>query len=90
MAALSEDTGQSYIHGHVCFYSHVLHLNSFCLQNSLDVTETFKQQKTKLVQEAFKPHVSQDPLYFLHAAEEDYIALTASLYHSILSGEILL
>lgn len=60
------------------------------LQNSLDVTETFKQQKSKLVQEAFNPCVIQDPLYFLHAPREDFIPLTASLYHSIVSGEILL
>lgn len=61
-----------------------------CLQNSLDVTETFKQQKSKLVQEAFNPCVIQDPLYFLQAPQEDFIPLTASLYHSIVSGEILL
>ncbi|TNM92450.1 hypothetical protein fugu_019462 [Takifugu bimaculatus] len=60
------------------------------IQNSLDVTETFKQQKTKLVQEAFNPCVIQDPLYFLQAPQEDFIPLTASLYHSIVSGEILL
>uniref|UniRef100_A0A674PM25 long-chain-fatty-acid--CoA ligase n=1 Tax=Takifugu rubripes TaxID=31033 RepID=A0A674PM25_TAKRU len=60
------------------------------IQNSLDITETFKQQKTKLVQEAFNPCVIQDPLYFLHAPQEDFIPLTASLYHSIVSGEILL
>lgn len=61
-----------------------------CLQNSLDVTETFKQQKSKLVQEAFNPCVIQDPLYFFQAPQEDFIPLTASLYHSIVSGEILL
>lgn len=79
------------MHGHVCPYSHAVHLNSsFCLQNSLDVTETFKQQKSKLVQEAFNPCVIQDPLYFLQAPQGDFIPLTASLYHSIVSGEILL
>lgn len=67
---------------------HAVRFNSSCLQSSLDVTETFKQQKTKLVQEAFNPHATQDALYFLHAPQEDYIPLTASLHHSIMSGQI--
>ncbi|CAF96572.1 unnamed protein product [Tetraodon nigroviridis] len=58
------------------------------IQSSLDVTETFKQQKTKLVQEAFNPDLVGDPLYFLHAPQGDYVPLEASLYRSIVSGEI--
>lgn len=89
LAAVSEDTGRSgrrALAGAVpsrCAF-HLL----LCLQSSLDVTETFKQQKTKLVREAFDPHVTQDPLYFLHAAQEDYVPLNASLYHSIVSGGV--
>ncbi|XP_070844918.1 long-chain fatty acid transport protein 6 [Chaetodon trifascialis] len=58
------------------------------IQTSLDVTETFKQQKMKLVQEGFNPEVTQDPLYFLDVSQKDYIALTASLYQDIVSGKI--
>ncbi|XP_040052765.2 long-chain fatty acid transport protein 2 [Gasterosteus aculeatus] len=58
------------------------------VQTSLDVTETFKQQKGKLVQEGFDPEVSKDPLYFLDVSQKDYIPLTACLYCDIVNGKI--
>ncbi|XP_051268263.1 long-chain fatty acid transport protein 6 isoform X1 [Dicentrarchus labrax] len=58
------------------------------VQTSLDVTETFKQQKVKLVQEGFNPDVTKDPLYFLDLSQKDYILLTAALYEDIVSGKI--
>ncbi|KAI3361810.1 hypothetical protein L3Q82_001967 [Scortum barcoo] len=58
------------------------------VQTSLDVTETFKQQKVKLVHEGFNPDVTQDPLYFLDVSQKDYILLTAFLYEDIVSGKI--
>ncbi|XP_041667020.1 very long-chain acyl-CoA synthetase [Cheilinus undulatus] len=58
------------------------------IQSALDVTETFKQQKVKLVQEGFNPDVTQDPLYFLDVSQRDYIPLTASLYEDVISGKI--
>ncbi|XP_045922194.1 long-chain fatty acid transport protein 6 isoform X1 [Micropterus dolomieu] len=58
------------------------------IQTSLDVTETFKQQKVKLVQEGFNLEVTQDPLYFLDVSQKDYIPLTVSLYEDIVSGKI--
>ncbi|KAM9338344.1 long-chain fatty acid transport protein 2 [Symphorus nematophorus] len=58
------------------------------IQGSLDVTETFKQQKVKLVREGFNPDITQDPLYFLDVSQKDYILLTASLYQDIVSGKI--
>uniref|UniRef100_A0A3Q0RRR1 long-chain-fatty-acid--CoA ligase n=1 Tax=Amphilophus citrinellus TaxID=61819 RepID=A0A3Q0RRR1_AMPCI len=58
------------------------------VQTSLDVTETFKQQKTKLVQEGFNPDVIHDPLYFLDVPQKDYTLLTIALYHDIVSGKI--
>ncbi|XP_029300136.1 very long-chain acyl-CoA synthetase [Cottoperca gobio] len=57
------------------------------MQASLDVTETFKQQKVKLVQEGFDPDVTQDLLYFLDVSKKDYILLTVSLYQDIVSGK---
>ncbi|XP_042364988.1 long-chain fatty acid transport protein 6 isoform X1 [Plectropomus leopardus] len=60
------------------------------IQSCLDVTETFKQQKMKLVQESFNPDITQDLLYFLDVSQKDYILLTASLYHDIMSGKIML
>ncbi|XP_075936005.1 long-chain fatty acid transport protein 6 [Anarhichas minor] len=58
------------------------------VQTSLDVTETFKQQKVKLVQEGFNPDVAKDLLYFLDVSQKDYIPLTACLYHDIVTGKI--
>ncbi|XP_053195978.1 long-chain fatty acid transport protein 6 [Scomber japonicus] len=60
------------------------------IQTSLDVTETFKQQKMKLVQEGFNPETTQDPLHFLDYSQKDYILLTESLYQDIVSGKITL
>ncbi|XP_061590537.1 long-chain fatty acid transport protein 6-like [Cololabis saira] len=57
------------------------------IQTSLDVTETFKQQKLKLVQEGFDPDVAPDPLYFLDVSRKDLILLTADLYQDIVSGK---
>lgn len=59
-----------------------------CFQTSLDVTETFKQQKVKLVQEGFNPDVTHDPLYFLDGSQKDYIRLTVPLYQDIVSRKI--
>ncbi|XP_034048399.1 long-chain fatty acid transport protein 6 [Thalassophryne amazonica] len=58
------------------------------LQRVLEVTETFKQQKMKLVQQGFNPQVTLDPLYFLDVSQKDYIPLTMSLYEDIVSGKI--
>lgn len=71
----------------VRFYCSSVFLTCF-FQTSLDVTETFKQQKTKLVQEGFHPDVTQDPLYFLDVSQQDYVPLTASTYQDIVSGKI--
>ncbi|XP_034458672.1 very long-chain acyl-CoA synthetase [Hippoglossus hippoglossus] len=57
------------------------------IQTSLDVTETFKQQKTKLVQDGFNPDITEDPVYFLDVSQKDYILLTASTHHDIVSGK---
>lgn len=88
LALVSEDPGLSRRRLLAAPRASVPSHRAFVLQSSLDVTETFKQQKSKLVQEAFHPDASQDPLFFLHAAQEDYVPLNASLYHSIVSGEI--
>ncbi|KAJ3605856.1 hypothetical protein NHX12_027899 [Muraenolepis orangiensis] len=60
------------------------------IQTSPDMTETFKQQKGKLVQEGFNPEVVEEPLYFLSLSQKDYISLSPCLYDDIVSGKILL
>ncbi|XP_066567461.1 long-chain fatty acid transport protein 6 [Amia ocellicauda] len=58
------------------------------VQTSLDMTETFKQQKWKLVGDGFDPSVIKEPLYFLDASEKTYVPLTRMVYDNILSGQI--
>lgn len=61
---------------------------AFVLQTSLDVTDTFKQRKGKLVEQGFSPDTVQQPLYFLDTSVKDYIPLTVPLYQDIISGKI--
>ncbi|XP_057674949.1 long-chain fatty acid transport protein 6 [Corythoichthys intestinalis] len=58
------------------------------IQPSLDMTETFKQQKGKLVQEGFNPEITQDHIYFLDITQKDYLLLNVSLYEDIVCGKI--
>lgn len=76
-------------------YSHLLHtLPPYAwpwflrIQTSLDMTDTFKQQKGKLVQQGFSPDTVQKPLYLLDTSEKTYIPLTAQLYDGIISGKM--
>ncbi|XP_030208909.1 long-chain fatty acid transport protein 6 isoform X2 [Gadus morhua] len=60
------------------------------IQTCPEMTETFKQQKGKLVHEGFNPAVVKEPLYFMSLSQKDYISLSQSLYDDIISGKILL
>uniref|UniRef100_A0A671W6Y9 long-chain-fatty-acid--CoA ligase n=1 Tax=Sparus aurata TaxID=8175 RepID=A0A671W6Y9_SPAAU len=57
------------------------------LQEFMEMTSTFKQQKFKLVQSGFNPSTVTDPLYVLDYQQKSYIPLTDSIYQSILAGE---
>ncbi|XP_020782256.1 long-chain fatty acid transport protein 6 [Boleophthalmus pectinirostris] len=57
------------------------------VQIVLDVTETFKQQKSKLVQEGFNPEIISDPLFFLDISLKTYIVLTPLIFQEIVSGK---
>ncbi len=58
-----------------------------CLQESLEMTSTFKQQKFALVESGFDPCSISDPLFFLDCSEKSYVPLTSSVYDSIVSGQ---
>ncbi|KAJ7335641.1 hypothetical protein JRQ81_013582 [Phrynocephalus forsythii] len=58
------------------------------LQEVIDVTGTFKQQKFKLVGEGFDPATISDPLYFLDSSKKSYVLLTKELHEKIVSGEV--
>uniref|UniRef100_A0A8C8JAN8 long-chain-fatty-acid--CoA ligase n=1 Tax=Oncorhynchus tshawytscha TaxID=74940 RepID=A0A8C8JAN8_ONCTS len=57
------------------------------LQESMEMTGTFKQQKFNLVKSGFNPSTICGPLYFLDFSEKSYVPLTNTLYSSILAGE---
>ncbi|MGH0179768.1 UNVERIFIED_CONTAM: hypothetical protein FKN15_002487 [Acipenser sinensis] len=76
-------------------YSHLAeHLPAYSwprflrVQASLDVTETFKQQKGRLVEEGFSPSAVSEALYFLDESEKTYVPLTKNLFDDIVSGQI--
>lgn len=58
------------------------------IQESLDITGTFKHQKMKLTEEGFDPKKISDTLYFFHAKENDYIPLTQNIYDCVVTGTI--
>ncbi|KAI1905153.1 hypothetical protein AGOR_G00013210 [Albula goreensis] len=57
------------------------------IQESMEMTGTFKQQKFQLVESGFNPSKISDPLYFLDNAEKCYVPLTSAIYDRILSGQ---
>lgn len=57
------------------------------LQEVMELTSTFKQQKFQLVQGGFNPSKVPDPLYVVDYQQKSYVPLTDSVYQSILSGE---
>ncbi|XP_039979150.1 long-chain fatty acid transport protein 6 isoform X3 [Xiphias gladius] len=65
-------------------YAHPLFIR---LQEIMEMTSTFKQQKFQLVQSGFNPSTISDPLYVLDYQQKKYIPLTDSIYQSILAGE---
>nr|XP_020653194.1 long-chain fatty acid transport protein 6 [Pogona vitticeps] len=58
------------------------------LQEVIEVTGTFKQQKFKMVGEGFNPTAISDPLYFLDNPKKSYVLLTKELHEKIVSGEM--
>ncbi|KAM8962011.1 long-chain fatty acid transport protein 6 [Pelodytes ibericus] len=58
------------------------------LQENMEVTGTFKQQKFRLVKEGFNPTIIQDPLFFLDDSKKSYYPMTKDIYDKIISGLI--
>ncbi|XP_015258758.1 PREDICTED: long-chain fatty acid transport protein 6 [Cyprinodon variegatus] len=57
------------------------------IQEVMEMTSTFKQQKFQLVQSGFNPSTISDPLYVLDYQQNSYIPLTEQIYQSIICGE---
>ncbi|NXA55602.1 S27A6 protein, partial [Nothocercus julius] len=58
------------------------------VQQTMEMTGTFKQQKFRLVDEGFNPSTIADPLYFLDRSKQAYISLTKEVHDRILSGQM--
>lgn len=69
------------------YYNQIKYLFLY-LQEIIEVTGTFKQQKFKLVEEGFNPTAISDPLYFLDNSKKSYVLLTKELYEKIVSGQV--
>lgn len=57
------------------------------LQEVMEMTSTFKQQKFHLVQSGFDPSCISEPLFVIDYKLDSYISLTETIYQSILTGE---
>ncbi|NWU83034.1 S27A6 protein, partial [Onychorhynchus coronatus] len=58
------------------------------VQEKMEMTGTFKQQKFRLVDEGFNPSTITDPLYFLDNSKKAYVLLTKEVHEMILSGKM--
>ncbi|MGF6313235.1 fatty-acyl-CoA synthase [Bradyrhizobium sp. i1.8.4] len=58
----------------------------FCRE--LDATETFKQQKQRLIREGFDPSMVSDRLFLRDAASGDYRSIDPAVYARIVDGGI--
>uniref|UniRef100_A0A8C5I6E8 long-chain-fatty-acid--CoA ligase n=1 Tax=Gouania willdenowi TaxID=441366 RepID=A0A8C5I6E8_GOUWI len=56
------------------------------LQEEMEITSTFKQQKFQLVQSGFNPSTISDPLYVVDNDQRSYVPLTADKYSTIICG----
>lgn len=54
------------------------------IQDSIEVTGTYKQRKVELVKEGFNPLIVKDPLYFLDETNKIYTPMTQQIYNAIL------
>ncbi|XP_073067892.1 long-chain fatty acid transport protein 2 isoform X2 [Manis javanica] len=53
------------------------------LQDTIDITGTFKHRKVTLVEEGFNPEVIKDSLYFLDDKAAMYVPMTEDIYNAI-------
>ncbi|NXE57600.1 S27A3 protein, partial [Casuarius casuarius] len=58
------------------------------LQERLEMTETFKQQKVRLAQEGFDPARVPDPLFLLDEAAGAYVPLGPARWRDVVAGRL--
>ncbi|CAL8322121.1 unnamed protein product [Lota lota] len=57
------------------------------IQEFIEITGTFKQQKFQLVESGFNPSTISEPLYVVDYLQKSYVPLTDNIYQNILAGE---
>ena len=65
-----------------------LHWSLATTLHTLDATETFKQNKQRLIRERFDPSVVGDPLFFRDPATGDYRPINRAVYARIVEGGV--
>nr|DBA31658.1 TPA: hypothetical protein GDO54_007451 [Pyxicephalus adspersus] len=58
------------------------------IQDSIEVTGTFKQYKMELVKEGFNPDAIKDPMFFLDEKVKSYIPMNNRIYQDILEKKL--
>uniref|UniRef100_A0A8C7BRZ1 long-chain-fatty-acid--CoA ligase n=1 Tax=Neovison vison TaxID=452646 RepID=A0A8C7BRZ1_NEOVI len=53
------------------------------IQDTIEITGTFKHRKVTLMEEGFNPTVIKDALYFLDDKAETYVPMTEDIYNAI-------
>nr|KAF6388879.1 solute carrier family 27 member 2 [Myotis myotis] len=53
------------------------------IQDTIEITGTFKHRKVTLVEEGFNPAVIKDALYFLDDKAAMYVPMTEDIYNAI-------
>ncbi|XP_066886806.1 long-chain fatty acid transport protein 2 isoform X2 [Kogia breviceps] len=53
------------------------------IQDTIEITGTFKHRKVTLMEEGFNPAVIKDALYFLDDKEKMYVPMTEDIYNAI-------
>ncbi|XP_037865900.2 long-chain fatty acid transport protein 2 isoform X1 [Chlorocebus sabaeus] len=53
------------------------------IQDTIEITGTFKHRKVALVEEGFNPAVIKDALYFLDDTAKTYVPMTEDIYNAI-------
>ncbi|KAL4617665.1 long-chain fatty acid transport protein 6 [Arapaima gigas] len=70
---------------HLPAYSRPLFIR---VQETMEMTGTYKQKKFRLVENGFNPLAISEALYFLDYTGKCYVPLTDSVYSSIVSGRL--
>lgn len=60
----------------------------YFIQDTMEVTGTYKLNKLELVKEGFNPVVIKDPLYFLDEKVKSYVPMNNNIYQAILEKKL--